>query len=109
MISTEKLRINTPIKDTEAKEGQEIIFNCEVNTEGAKAKWLKNEETMFESSKFVMIQKDNVFSLRIKDAEKSDEGNYTITLTNHRGEHAKSSGKLTVKGEHIFVINLTNG
>ena len=107
-ILTEKLRIITPLKDTEAKEGQEIVLNCEVNTEGAKAKWLKNDETMFESSKFVMVQKDNVFSLRIKDGQKTDEANYTITLTNQRNEHAKSSAKLTVKGKHnLFVITLT--
>ena len=86
------------------KEGQEIVFNCEVNTEGAKAKWLKKEETMFESSKYIMIQKDNVFSLRIKDAQRTDECTYTITLTNQRGEHSKVSANATVKGEcHHFI------
>ncbi|KAA8578949.1 hypothetical protein FQN60_006041, partial [Etheostoma spectabile] len=69
----EKLRIITPIKDAAVKEGSEIVFNCETNTEGAKAKWLKNEETIFESSKYMMAQRDNVFSLRIRDAQKADE------------------------------------
>lgn len=95
---TEKLRIITPLRDIKANEGQETVLNCEVNTEGAKAKWLKNNETLFESSKFIMVQKDNVFSLRIRDTQKSDEANYTITLTNHRGEQAKSSGNITVHG-----------
>lgn len=95
----EKLRIITPIKDTEVKEGSEIVFNCETNVEGAKAKWLKNEETIFESSKYIMIQRDNVFSLRIKGAVKADEASYTITLTNHRGEHAKCSASAKVKGK----------
>ena len=94
----EKLRIITPIKDTQVKEGSEIVFNCETNTEGAKAKWLKNEETIFESSKYSMAQRDNVFSLRIKDAQKGDEASYSINLTNHRGEQAKSSCSLTIRG-----------
>lgn len=95
---TEKLKIITPLRDIKANEGQETVLNCEVNTEDAKAKWLKNNETLFESSKFIMVQKDNVFSLRIKDTQKSDEANYTITLTNQRGEQAKSSANLTVQG-----------
>lgn len=80
------------------KEGSEIVFNCETNTEGAKAKWLKNEETIFESSKYMMAQRDNVFSLRIRDASKADEASYTITLTNQRAEHAKCTAKATVAG-----------
>lgn len=95
---TEKLRIITPLKDLIANEGQETVLNCEVNTEGAKAKWLKNDETLFESSKFIMVQKDNVFSLRIKDTQKTNEGNYTIMLTNQRGEQAKSTASITVQG-----------
>lgn len=85
------------------KEGQEIVLNCEVNSEGAKAKWLKNEETMFESSKFIMVQRDTVFSLRIKASEKSDEGTYTIMLTNQRGEQAKSSATVSVLGKALFA------
>lgn len=95
----EKLKIITPLKDTEAKEGQEVVLNCEVNTDGAKAKWLRNEETVFESSKYVMVQRDNVFSLRIREAQKGDEANFSISLTNHRGEQAKSSCSLSVKGQ----------
>lgn len=94
----EKLRIITPLKDTEAKEGEEVVLNCEVNTDGAKAKWMKNEETLFESSKYMMVQRDNVFSLRIRDTQTSDEANFTVNLTNQRGEHAKSSCSLAVKG-----------
>lgn len=97
--SAEKLKIVTPLKDTEAQEGQEVVLNCEVNTDSAKAKWLKNEETVFESSKYMMVQRDNVFSLRIKDAQKGDEANFSISVTNHRGEHVKSSCNLSVKGE----------
>uniref|UniRef100_A0A3Q2DIK7 Ig-like domain-containing protein n=1 Tax=Cyprinodon variegatus TaxID=28743 RepID=A0A3Q2DIK7_CYPVA len=96
-----KLRIVTPIRDTEVKEGSEIVFNCETNTEGAKAKWLKNEETIFESSKYMMMQRDNVFSLRIKDAQKADEAAYTVSLTNHRGEHAKCSASAKVSAEKL--------
>lgn len=97
--STEKLKVITPLKDTEAQEGKEVVLNCEVNTDGAKAKWLKNDETLFESSKYVMVQRDNVFSLRIKDAKKKDEANFCIMLTNQRGEQARSACNLSVKGE----------
>lgn len=103
---SEKLRIITPIKDTQMKEGQEIVLNCEVNSEKAKAKWLKETETMFESSKFVMVQRDTIFSLRIKAADKSDEATYTIILTNQRGEQAKCSGKVSVIGK-LFLCKIT--
>lgn len=103
---SEKLRIITPIKDTEVKEGSEIVFNCETNAEGAKAKWLKSEETIFESSKYMISQRDNVFSLRIRDSQKSDEACYTVSLTNHRGEHAKCSASAKVAGKrHRFNIS----
>ena len=98
MCPAEKLKVITPLKDTEVKEGQEVVLNCEVNIEGAKAKWLKKDDTIFESSKYVMVQRDNVFSLRIKDAQKEDESDYSITLTNQRGEQAKSSCNLSIKG-----------
>ncbi|CAG5962790.1 unnamed protein product, partial [Menidia menidia] len=91
-------RASADLTDTESKEGQEVVLNCEVNIEGAKAKWLKNEDTLFESSKYTMVQRDNVFSLRIKDAQKDDGANYSINLTNHRGEQAKSSCSLSIKG-----------
>lgn len=101
----EKLGIITPIKDTEAKEGSEIVFNCEANAEGAKAKWLKNEETIFETSKYMMAQRDNVFSLRIRDAQKSDEASYTISLTNQRGEQAKCTACAKVAGNDQNVFH----
>lgn len=99
LLISEKLRIVTPIKDTEVKEGSEIVFNCETNAEGAKAKWLKNEETIFDSSKYMIVQRDNVFSLRIRDAQKADEAGYTITLTNQRGEQARCSASAKVSGK----------
>lgn len=74
--------------------------------EGAKAKWLKNEETIFESSKYMISQRDNVFSLRIRDGQKSDEACYTVSLTNHRGEQAKCSASAKVTGNcHHFIFS----
>uniref|UniRef100_A0A3B5B967 Ig-like domain-containing protein n=1 Tax=Stegastes partitus TaxID=144197 RepID=A0A3B5B967_9TELE len=96
VVSTEKLKVITPLKDTEAKEGQEIVLNCEVNAEGAKAKWLKNDETVFESSKYVMVQRDNVFSLRIKD--RKDCGKYQISACNPSGTKTAST-RVEVLGE----------
>lgn len=87
------------------KEGGEIVFNCETNTEGAKAKWLKNEETIFESSKYMMAQRDNVFSLRIRDAQKADEAVYTVSLTNHRGELAKCTASAKVAGKWAVTVS----
>lgn len=69
-----------------------------MNTEEAKAKWMKNDDTIFDSSKFVVTQKYNVYSLRIKDAEMSDAATYTVTLTNQRNECVKSSANITVQG-----------
>lgn len=102
----EKLKIITPLKDTEATEGEEVVLNCEVNTDGAKAKWLQNGEILFESSKCAMVQRDNVFSLRIRDVHKGDEANFCINLTNQRGEQAKSSCSLTIKGQWAAASRL---
>lgn len=62
---------------------------------------------MFETSKFVMVQRDTIFSLRIKAADKSDEATYTITLINHRGEQAKCSAKVNVLGKLSFFLRLS--
>lgn len=96
---SEKLRIITPLKDQVVKEGEELVFNCEVNTEGAKAKWYKNEEPIFDSAKSIMVHKDLVYTLRIRDAHFADQATYTVSLSNARGEHVKSSAALTVLGE----------
>lgn len=96
---TERLRIITPLKDQQVKEGQELVFNCEVNTEGAKAKWFKNDEAIFDSPKYIMVHKDLVYTLRIRDAQSDDQASYSVSLTNHRGEHVKSAATLTVAGK----------
>lgn len=80
------------------------MFNCEANVEGAKAKWLKNEETIFETSKYMMTQRDNVFSLRIRDAQKTDEATYAISLINQRGEQATCTASAKVAGNHENVF-----
>lgn len=96
---SEKLRIITPLKDQEVSEGQEIIFNCEVNKEGAKEKWYKNDEAIFDSAKYIIVHKDLVYTLRIRDAQLKDQATYTIALSNQRGEHVKSFAALTVLGK----------
>uniref|UniRef100_A0A8U8C7U8 Uncharacterized protein n=1 Tax=Geospiza parvula TaxID=87175 RepID=A0A8U8C7U8_GEOPR len=65
------------INDQEVTECQEIIFNCEVNKEGAKEKWYKNDEAIFDSAKYIVVQKGH--SLIIKDCGFVDEGEYTVT------------------------------
>lgn len=103
---TERLRIVTPLKDQQVKEGQEIVFNCEVNTEGAKAKWFKNDEAIFDSVKYIMVHKDLVYTLRIRDSQLDDQTNYSVSLTNHRGEHVKSAASLAVLGKCSILIIL---
>lgn len=98
---TEKLKIIVPLKDTKVKEQQEVVFNCEVNTEGAKAKWFRNEEAIFDSSKYIILQKDLVYTLRIRDARLDDQANYNVSLTNHRGENVKSAANLIVEGMRL--------
>lgn len=66
---------------------------------------MKNDETIFDSSKYIITQKYNVYSMRIKDAERSDAATYTITLTNQRNECVKSSAKIIVQGLlHTLII-----
>lgn len=77
------------------------MFNCEVNTEGAKAKWYKDEEPIFDSAKYIMVHKDLIYTLRIRDAHLNDQATYSVTLTNQRGEHVKTSAVLTVLGKYF--------
>lgn len=98
---TEKLRIITPLKDQQVKEGEELLFNCEVNTEGAKAKWYKDDEPIFDSAKYIVVHKDLIYTLRIRDAHLNDQATYTVALANQRGEHVKSSATLTVLGNYF--------
>lgn len=86
------------------KEQQEVVFNCEVNTEGAKAKWFRNEEAIFDSSKYIILQKDLVYTLRIRDARLDDQANYSVSLTNHRGENVKSAANLIVEEEDLRIV-----
>lgn len=97
----EKLRIVIPLKDQQVREGEELVFNCEVNTEGAKAKWYKDEEAIFDSAKYIMVHKDLVYTLRIRDAHLNDQATYNIVLANKRGEQVKSSATLTVLGKFL--------
>lgn len=96
---SEKLRIIVPLKDARVKEQEEVTFHCEVNTEGAKAKWFRNEEAIFDSSKYIILQKDLVYTLRIRNARLDDQANYNVSLTNHRGENVKSEANLIVEGK----------
>uniref|UniRef100_A0A3B5MDR0 Uncharacterized protein n=1 Tax=Xiphophorus couchianus TaxID=32473 RepID=A0A3B5MDR0_9TELE len=77
---TRKEEIVTPIKDTEVKEGSEIVFNCETNTEGGKAKWMKAGQEVTLSKRIVYRADGLKHTLTIKDCAMEDEGEYTAMV-----------------------------
>lgn len=81
----------------EIYEEEEIYY--EVRASGQPkpaAQWTKNDETVVKSERIEIIETEEVYSLKIKKAEMTDAGNYTLKLSNRLGSESKSAS-LTVK------------
>ncbi|KAI4895120.1 hypothetical protein NFI96_030078 [Prochilodus magdalenae] len=83
--------------DQQVKEGGDITLCCVANTDKVKAKWEINSQSLqCVTDKHVKKQNDTTFTLKIKNAEKEDEGKYTVTLENESGS-VSCSAMLTVE------------
>jgi len=90
----------TPLQDQEVMEKQEATFVCEVSKPNQTAKWMRNGKELTAGGRFEMkIEASTRHILTIKEAEKSDEGPYSVAFADFA-----STASLTVTGEcHDFV------
>ncbi|TSM60528.1 Guanine nucleotide exchange factor DBS [Bagarius yarrelli] len=80
------------LPDKQAFLGDRIILSCEANTAKVTASWKKNEQKLCcVDGKHRVYQAGTQCSLDILNAEESDEGNYTVTLSNSSGSESCSA------------------
>ncbi|XP_036427314.1 interferon-induced protein 44-like [Colossoma macropomum] len=85
------------LADKQVREGDDVDLHCEVNTEGVTAKWEKNGYRLeCVEGKHIKRQSGTTVSLKIRNAAKEDEGNYTLNLWNDSGS-ASCSAMVTVE------------
>ena len=87
-----------PLKDQKVKEFETATFQCEVNKSNLKVKWLKNGEELKASKRIDFSSIDKKHILTIRNAEPTDQSEYTIIVE----EGVESKAKLTVEGNEGF-------
>ena len=80
------------------KEFETATFQCEVNKSNLKVKWLKNGEELKASKRIDFSSIDQKHILTIRNAEPTDQSEYTIIVE----EGVESKAKLTVEGNEGF-------
>ncbi|WKX89586.1 hypothetical protein Q1695_008890 [Nippostrongylus brasiliensis] len=88
----------SPLEDTEVAEGETLTLKCVVAGEPFPSiVWTKDGVELEKDERVVMrVALDGTATLRIRDARKSDFGQYRITATNEAGSET-SSCQVTVK------------
>ena len=91
----------TPLQDQEVMEKQEATFTCEVSKPNQTAKWLRDGVDVVAAGRFEVKVDGTRHTLTIKDAEKSDQAQYTVAFAN-----VNSAASLSVTGKfhgHLIV------
>ena len=92
------VQITTPLQDQEVMEKQEATFVCEVSKPNQTAKWLCNGvEVNIASGRYEVKVDGTRHSLTIKNAEKSDQAQYTVAFAD-----VSSTASLSVTGKLNF-------
>ena len=85
-------------------EKQEATFACEVSKPNLAAKWLRNGVDVAAGGRFEVRVDGARHILTIKDAEKSDEAQYTVAIGD-----VTSTGSLSVTGKlRSFLARLVS-
>uniref|UniRef100_A0AAY3ZT31 Ig-like domain-containing protein n=1 Tax=Denticeps clupeoides TaxID=299321 RepID=A0AAY3ZT31_9TELE len=92
----EKLMVSRPCVDVKVYGEQDVILTCEVNREDARAEWTKDGQLLAEGGNIIMEQRGNEFTLKIKQAQKSDNGIY-FCLVKSQNENVKCSAQVLVQ------------
>jgi len=88
------LQITSPLQDQEVLEKQEATFVCEVSKPNQTARWLRNGVEVVAGGRYEVKVEDTRHSLVIKEAEKSDEAQYSVAFS----ADLSSAAALTVTG-----------
>ncbi|KAM9486744.1 interferon-induced protein 44-like [Clarias gariepinus] len=82
----------TVLADKHVTSGDNIILQCQANTEDVTASWEKDSHTLScVEGKHTVKKIGTRFVLEILNAQESDEGNYSITLSNSSGSASCSA------------------
>ncbi|XP_028841428.1 interferon-induced protein 44-like isoform X2 [Denticeps clupeoides] len=91
-----KLAVTRPCMDVNVYGGQEVILTCEVNRKDVTAKWTKGDQLLSEGRGFVTEQRGRRFTLKIRNAQKLDNGVYTCLVTSGH-EEVRCSAEVRVQ------------
>ncbi|KAK2850467.1 hypothetical protein Q7C36_009250 [Tachysurus vachellii] len=82
----------TVLAEKQVEPGQDIILTCQANTEDVTVSWEKHDQKLIcVEGKHKMRTIGTNCVLEISNAEDSDEGNYTVTLSNSSGSTSCSA------------------
>uniref|UniRef100_A0A3Q2Z1V9 Ig-like domain-containing protein n=1 Tax=Hippocampus comes TaxID=109280 RepID=A0A3Q2Z1V9_HIPCM len=103
----QKLRIVTPIRDTEVREGSEIVFNCEMNMEGPdpRVKWTKADLVLRADDRVAIDTQPGHSKLSVARTTRGDSATYIIEAVNTCGRATATAAetKVDVMGQcHSF-------
>ena len=82
------------MKPQSGKEGQTISLSCTCNDTSVVPRWFKGNKEVLPSEKYSFQIVDGKFVLTIKDAEKDDQGDYTVKV-----DEVEASAKLTIQAK----------
>uniref|UniRef100_A0AAY3ZT61 Ig-like domain-containing protein n=1 Tax=Denticeps clupeoides TaxID=299321 RepID=A0AAY3ZT61_9TELE len=90
------LKVTKHPEDTLKYLKDEVFLTCEVNKDGASAKWYHGDKELTNNNKVCMTNKGRTFELRIRDVQKADEGYYRIKVKCY-DEEVESTANVKVK------------
>ncbi|XP_028832526.1 interferon-induced protein 44-like [Denticeps clupeoides] len=94
--------VSRTCRDVKTYEGQDIILTCEVNRKDVTAEWKKDVQLLAEGGNIIMEQQGNEFTLKINQAQKSDNGVYSC-LVKSQNENVKCSAHVLVREDKLMV------
>uniref|UniRef100_A0A8C4Q4T4 Ig-like domain-containing protein n=1 Tax=Eptatretus burgeri TaxID=7764 RepID=A0A8C4Q4T4_EPTBU len=86
------------LQDQEAKECENVTFNCRLSKKSARVSWQKGSKLLQEGSKYIMTQKGDRASLSIRDICIEDSGDYECDTGDDR-----TIATLTVKEVPVLI------
>ncbi|XP_053353033.1 interferon-induced protein 44-like [Clarias gariepinus] len=90
--SPSKPEFDSVLAEKHVTSGADILLQCEANTEDVTASWQKDSRSLScVHGKHSVSKRGTKFVLKISNAQESDEGNYTITLSNSSGSASCSA------------------
>lgn len=102
-LSVPAVEFKTKIKDVNAVEGGDAIFQCVLSTPLNRITWSKQDSSLEDEDKYeITVSEDKLtHTLRVKDCEMTDNGAYYAIAG-----ITSSSASLTVKGGTTFVFSI---